>query len=77
MLGPDGTRDRPYGAAEGEGLGAVWPSSDLRSKIVPLPEGRSMTVILSLSFWMYWFWRILSVSEALSRVWPEIGRWPG
>jgi hypothetical protein len=35
--------------------------------MAPLPEGRSITVILSLSFWMYWYCRIWSVSEAESR----------
>lgn len=41
------------GAAEGDGLSRLF-----RSKIVPLPDGRSITVILSVSFWMYWYSRI-------------------
>jgi len=54
------------GADEGEGV--FWFSRPLRSKIEALPDGSSMTVILSVSFWMYWYCRIWSESEAASVV---------
>ena len=46
----------------------------MRSKIEALPDGTSITVILSVSFWMYWYWRIWSDSDAASALlavaWP-------
>ena len=48
----------------GVGVGIVWLSRPFRSKIVALPDGTSITWILSVSFWMYWYWRIWSDSEA-------------
>src|SRR4029078_7830194 len=51
-----------HGAGVGDGLDV--PSRPLRSKIEALPDGTSTTWILSLSFWMYWYWRIWSDSDA-------------
>ena len=46
----------------------------MRSKIEALPDGTSITWILSVSFWMYWYSRIWSESDAASALlavaWP-------
>ncbi len=52
---------RPAGRTDqgaGVGVGVAWPSNPLRSKIDAFPDGTSITVILSDSFWMYWYCRI-------------------
>ena len=52
----DGCRDATVRHRQGadEAVG-VCLSSPLRSKIEALPDGTSITVILSVSFWMYWY----------------------
>jgi hypothetical protein len=61
--------DPPYGPLDGVGF-----RSPFRSKIEALPDGTSITWILSVSFWMYWYWRIWSDSDAASALlavaWP-------
>ena len=45
----------PYGAGVGVGVAVPWLSRPFKSKIEAFPDGTSITVILSASFWMYWY----------------------
>jgi hypothetical protein len=57
-----GRPGRGYGAGEAAGVDCL--RSSLRSKIEFVPVGSSITWILSVSFWMYWYCRIWSFRDA-------------